>query len=578
MSKSRLKVGFLCGYAPIKQWQLLCIEELSRVEQVDIHLLWCGVPATNNETVLESEKRKFLNRLKKYVLGSRRLWNVYYYLFIRNKISHFRPILDETILKKIPSMNFHLRKQGAFKYAFTSDSLAKVAGEGFDVLINLELGFLTGDILNTPKHGVWSFHHGNEEHYRGLPPAFWEIYNNDPVCGLVLQRLTEELDAGYILEKGFVPSHLRSYRRSLEMLFSVGHQWPAKICRQLLTTDFSTLQTKSTTRAKVYRAPSNKQIIYFIAKLFGRNFKYLFTSFFFAERWRIGVIQKPLQYFVDHDTQDLDPHWLPMAKKTIFMADPFGFESAEGSRIIFESFDYKTRLGTIGTTRFDPKTKKFDSSKIEISKPYHLSYPFVFKYLSKTYCLVETYTQNKLNYFQLQADGSWLPYKEVLSEKLRNDNTLFEHEGLWYLFYTKGEMGANLNLNIAYASSPFGPFTEHLLNPIKIDIRSARAAGALFYKDGLIYRPSQNSVLSYGSSISLHQILKLSPTEYRETFVNKIKPAAHWGGFQGLHTLSYLDQNHTLIDCQKPEWIWTNVFQTFGNLARRFIRRNRKSI
>jgi len=45
--------------------------------------------------------------------------------------------------------------------------------------------------------GVWSWHHGDEDKYRGGPPAFWEIVNADPVTGALLQRLTERLDGAW---------------------------------------------------------------------------------------------------------------------------------------------------------------------------------------------------------------------------------------------------------------------------------------------------------------------------------------------------------------------------------------------
>ncbi|MBC7419478.1 MAG: hypothetical protein H7328_02005 [Bdellovibrio sp.] len=571
MSLSKLKVGFLCSHAPIKKWQMACIEELDKVPNVEIQLLRCSLPFDKPELGQSLQKRQVNHRLKKYALGSRRLWNVFYYLFIRNKVSHFKPIENETKLKKFPSINLSLVKLGSFKYAFTKASMDTVNLQKFDVLINLELGFLTGPILNLPTHGVWSFHHGNEEKYRGLPPGFWEMYHNDAICGLVLQRLTEELDAGYILEKGFVPTHVRSYKRTLEMLFSVGAEWPAKVCRRILQTNYLTTEIKSTTKAKVYLSPNNKQIVIFLIKLFLRNIKYTFTTFLLAERWRIAVVNAPLKYFIHQSMDQLEPNWLPIHEGSTFKADPFSYPSAQGRKVIFESFDYRTRIGTIHSTRYDIDNQIFENPRLEIAKPHHLSYPFVFSYQNKTFSLVETYTEKKMSYFELTPDGRWITYLEVASDIYRNDNTLFEHEGLWYLFWTQGLLGANVNLNIAYSDSPFGPFTNHLLNPVKVDIRSARAAGALFKSEGKIYRPSQNSVIGYGSSINLNEVIKLSPTEFNEITVNEIRPATCWGRFDGLHTLSFLDENHTLIDVKKYEWIWINVIQVIHAHLRRIF-------
>ena len=67
-----------------------------------------------------------------------------------------------------------------------------------DVLVRFGFGIVKGPMLDLPTHGVWGFHHGDEEKFRGGPPGFWEIMHDDPVTGAVLQRLTEKLDAGRI--------------------------------------------------------------------------------------------------------------------------------------------------------------------------------------------------------------------------------------------------------------------------------------------------------------------------------------------------------------------------------------------
>ena len=62
---------------------------------------------------------------------------------------------------------------------------------------------IKGEILKIPKNGIWSFHHGDNEVNRGGPPGFWEIIYNQPVTGVTLQILNNQLDGGQIIEKGF---------------------------------------------------------------------------------------------------------------------------------------------------------------------------------------------------------------------------------------------------------------------------------------------------------------------------------------------------------------------------------------
>ena len=59
---------------------------------------------------------------------------------------------------------------------------------------------------------------------------------------------------------------------------------------------------------------------------------------------------------------------------------------------------------------------------------------------------------------------------------------------------------------------------------MKSDCRSARPAGALFLRDGHLYRPAQNCAGGYGTSIVIHRIDELKEDAFRETAVAEIKP------------------------------------------------------
>src|SRR6185312_10383200 len=137
-----------------------------------------------------------------------------------------------------------------------------------DVILRFGFGILRGEILTTPRYGVWSFHHGDELRYRGGPPCFWEIYRGDPVTGAILQRLTEKLDAGIVLRKGYLRTIPYSYARSVDQLFFETADWPSFVAaeiRQGLTDRVD--GPPSRTDAPIDRAPTNAQAIRFCAAL-----------------------------------------------------------------------------------------------------------------------------------------------------------------------------------------------------------------------------------------------------------------------------------------------------------------------
>jgi hypothetical protein len=45
----------------------------------------------------------------------------------------------------------------------------------------------SGNILTAAKFGVWSYHFGDIDRYRDGPPGFWEMYERNPLSGVVLK-------------------------------------------------------------------------------------------------------------------------------------------------------------------------------------------------------------------------------------------------------------------------------------------------------------------------------------------------------------------------------------------------------
>lgn len=74
-----------------------------------------------------------------------------------------------------------------------------------DALVLLDgFGIVEEPLLSLAPHGVISYHHGNMRRYRGMPPAFWELYNGESEIGVTVQRLSPGIDDGApIVERSF---------------------------------------------------------------------------------------------------------------------------------------------------------------------------------------------------------------------------------------------------------------------------------------------------------------------------------------------------------------------------------------
>ena len=95
-----------------------------------------------------------------------------------------------------------------FVHRFPPEAIERIREKNLDVLIRFGFNILRGEILQSARYGVWSYHHGDNDFYRGGPPYFWEVYEGNPTSGTILQVLTEELDGGHVLCKGYFATQL----------------------------------------------------------------------------------------------------------------------------------------------------------------------------------------------------------------------------------------------------------------------------------------------------------------------------------------------------------------------------------
>ena len=144
----------------------------------------------------------------------------------------------------------------------------------------------------------------------------------------------------------------------------------------------------------------------------------------------------------------------------------------------------------------------------------------------------------------------WEPVKVLLEARSPLDTTLIEINGTWWMFVNIEEEGVAVNwdeLHLYYSDNPLGPWKPHARNPIVSDVRFARPAGRLFWSNGVLYRPSQDSTLHYGYATSINIVTEISSSTYEESPILKISP--DWDNdIIGIHTVNLLNEM-TVIDC-----------------------------
>ena len=222
---------------------------------------------------------------------------------------------------------------------------------------------------------------------------------------------------------------------------------------------------------------------------------------------------------------------------------------------------------TLKSTRMAP----FLREGCVLDPGHHVSYPYVFEDQGAIYMLPEISASGDLVLYEATAfPYQWRPAAVLLPGVAGVDATVFQHEGLWWIFATRADRGANQNLFVWHASSLTGPWTAHAGNPVKTDARSARPAGTPFVADGRLIRPSQDNSHRYGGRLILNRVDILTPIDFSESAIGVVEPRAV-GRRHGLHTLSAAG-NRTLVDANSlrfvKEVMRLNMERKFPSLQR----------
>jgi hypothetical protein len=528
-----LRFAVLCNGTVFQQWQAEAIRLLLQQNHLLVLLI---------RDDRQPSKPGFLCKLVSYP-WAKLFFNIYYRFFFHPSAKKNTDLSQE--LEGIETLGCTVIKKGHSEY-FSREDIRTIRSYNLDFILRFGFNIIRGDILDAARHGVWSFHHDDESKYRGGPPGFWEIYHGDPVNAAILQRLTEKLDGGIILRKGYFKTIARSGSANLDQLLSETSKWTALVAGQVAS-GIPVDTEPSHTDAEVYRVPGNLEMLVFLARLLFNKIKFHCNELFCAEEWNIAMIDRPIRTILEPDPfEGRRPSWHPAPPAGTYYADPFMFTHNTRTHVVFEHYRYPELRAAVSLQEIE--NNSFMGQPITtLRSSGHLSYPYIIETGGSIFCIPESCLQKKVSLYQWdEQTREFILHKTILENIDAVDPTLVFHEGFWWLFLTlKGQ--SNTNLYLYYAEELTGEFSPHQHNPVKSDIRSSRPAGTPFIADGVLYRPAQDCSVTYGGKVALNRVSKLTPDEFEETVVKFISPFENTDYKKGLHTVSgYGD--YTVID------------------------------
>ncbi len=261
------------------------------------------------------------------------------------------------------------------------------------------------------------------------------------------------------------------------------------------------------------------------------------SAFLGMAEWNVGFVEGGAARLLS--AEPLDVRWLPAPSRNTFIADPFIVER-DGVRALFvEAFEYGHGRGVIDALVLDAADNVVRRARA-IDQPTHLSYPYPVEIDGDLYIVPENSEGNEVALYRCtRFPDRWERETALFPAFDGVDTTIFRHDERWWAFCTRYSHGSTLALYAFHAGSPRGPWSAHALNPIVVDVASARPAGQPFVVDGALYRPAQDCSESYGGGLVIARIDELTPTSYCEEIVQR-HAARHLGRWSdGIHTVSF---------------------------------------
>ncbi|GMQ94842.1 MAG: hypothetical protein BMS9Abin12_2352 [Acidimicrobiia bacterium] len=552
-----IRVGIMCNGRRFPAWQAAAIRALKTLPDVEISLLIIRDAP--------SDSRSKLSRLND---PSRLLWILFNKGYVERHSRASRAVDMEVELADVPEIRCETIRVGTFGERFSDSDVATILSHDLDVILRFGFGIIKGSVLTAARYGVWSFHHGDEREFRGRPPGFWELREGRPVVGAILQRLTERLDGGVVLHRGFFRAFPHSYLRTRDDAFLGSAIWPSVVVRQIQCGDIGIVEgPASTTDAALRRDPTNGTMARFLLRQATQFLLAQVRGTTKAAVWSVGVADMPISGFLTQATPDI--RWIRERGRGRYLADPFAVEHNGTVVALVEDYDYTTHRGVISAVDLEGD----NHVEVVLDTGVHASYPYVVEEAGEIYCIPETYQANEVRLYRaVEFPRRWEQVATLVEGFAALDATVFRYDDRWWLFCTNQADGSNSKLHVFYASTVEGPWEPHALNPVKTDIRSSRPAGTPFVHEGTLFRPAQDGSESYGGGVTMTRIDELTPTTFSEQIVNRVHPPVSGRYRDGIHTLSAVG-NRTVVDGRRDTFIWAAFRREWSSRLRKLTRR-----
>lgn len=414
-----------------------------------------------------------------------------------------------------------------------------------DILLKLTDVELPDWLSGIARLGIWSVAIGPVFGKTEICPGYREMIRREPFITVTVTGEHPPRTEKTVIHRSYIPVHCNSMHINRQHAFGLYEVIIIRLMEGLHRSGPGFLRRKvdkfrnekipGDRLASKYDSPSNLTAVKNMAGIFA-DFAYRKLFLRPEFRWYLMVDTSG-----NNRTFHADGFRPLIPPGDRFWADPFVVDHRDRFFIFAEEFLYKRNKGHISVLELDLEGNLLNSSCI-LEKSCHMSYPFVFRVDESWYMIPETSENRTIELYQcLEFPYKWKFVMNLAKNTDAVDTTLFRHNDIWWMFTAVSAHPGfpdYRELFVYYSDNLFtANWHSHPENPVVSDIRTARPAGAIFCREGKIFRPSQDCSGRYGRAVNIHEIDELTTSGYSEHRIARIRP--RWKPeLKGLHTLN----------------------------------------
>ena len=220
--------------------------------------------------------------------------------------------------------------------------------------------------------------------------------------------------------------------------------------------------------------------------------------------------------------------------------DPFALEKNGRYYVFFEDRLRASGKGRIAMLELE-RGGRWSAPVSVLEREYSISHPFLLEQDGNLYLVPESEQNRTVEVYRcVDFPQRWQLERTLLDGVRLVDATFYRGPDRWWMF-ANGAAGDSRvfddELSLFHAPRFLGDWAPHRRNPVKSDARSSRPAGALYWRNGALYRPAQVCAPRHGAGLALNRVLRLTPEWYAERQVERLLPGSDsW--LLGLHTVN----------------------------------------